>query len=300
MFDEFDAFYINVTHPLFDTALALPKVVRSAFPGTISAYQGYYGQGSIALLNTASLAVGPSIAPFSINSVGVNLHTGQSTVAGSFVVTGTSTHAGVTFNTTTTTSEIKSAQSYILGKSIDIVGKDIKVIGKDILISSPNVNIKGLQLNINGLDWEKYVKPKLEVAGKGFDITHPTKPGHRLRYICLEGPEIGTYLRGTLKDENVIELPDYWTEDFIYPESITVNLTPIGSYQQLYVKNIIGRKVTIENNIYNGEINCHYTIFAERKTKDRLQPEYEGNTPLDYPGDNSEYSLAGWDYDQRL
>lgn len=293
MFDELDVFNLNVTHPLFDTALALPKIVRSAFPGTLSAYQGYCGQGSITLLGTASLAVGPSVAPFSINSIGVNLHTGQSTVAGSFVVAGTSTHAGIRFGTTTTTSEIKSVNSYVLGKSVSVVGKDVTIVGKEVTIAGPN-------LTINGDSWIGYIKPKLEVAGKGFDITHPTKPNHRLRYICLEGPEIGTYLRGKLKGENVIELPDYWTEDFIYPETITVNLTPIGKYQQLYVKSIIGTKITIENNIYNGEIDCHYNVFAERKTNDKLQPEYEGQTPLDYPGNNSEYSLAGWDYDQRL
>lgn len=295
MFDELDVFNLNVTHPLFDTALALPKIVRSAFPGTLSAYQGYLGQGSIALLGTSSLAVGPSVAPFSINSIGVNLHTGLSTVAGSFIALGTSTHAGIRFGTTATTSEIKSVNSYLLGKSVDIVGKDIKIVGKDVVIAGPNVVI-------NGLDWKGYVVPKLEVAGKGFDITHPTKPNHRLRYICLEGPEIGTYLRGKLKGENVIELPDYWTEDFIYPESITINLTPIGKYQQLYVKSIEGRVITIEStdDLLGEEIECHYTVFAERKTKDRLQPEYEGQTPLDYPGDNSEYSLAGWDYDHRL
>lgn len=295
MFDELDVFNLNVVHPLFDTALILPKIIRSSIPGTLSSYQGYFGTGSIALLGTASLAVGPSLAPFSINSIGINLHTGLSTVLGSFVVTGTSTHVGATFSTLTATSEIKSANTYLLGKSNTIVGKDVTIVGKDVLIASPN-------LTINGDSWLGYIKPKLEVAGKGFDITHPTKPNHRLRYICLEGPEIGTYLRGKLKGENVIELPDYWTEDFIYPESITVNLTPVGKYQQLYVKSIEGRIITIEStdDLLGEEIECHYTIFAERKTKDRLQPEYEGQTPLDYPGNNSEYSLAGWDYDQRL
>jgi len=289
MFDEFDAFYINVTHPLFDTALALPKVVRSALPGTVSSYQGYFGTGSIALLGTATLAVGPSLAPFSINSIGLNLHTGLSTIAGSFVVAGTSTHTGITFSTLTATSEIKSYNTYILGKSTTMVGKDITMVGKDILIGSPN-------LTINGLSWNGYVAPKL---AKAFDIPHPTKSGYRLRYVCLEGPEIGAYLRGTLKNGNVITLPDYWTEDFIYPESITINLTPVGKYQQLYVKNINGRTITIENNIDDQEIECHYTVFAERKTQSKLHPEYEGQTPLDYPGDNSEYSLAGWNYDQQ-
>ena len=34
---------------------------------------------------------------------------------------------------------------------------------------------------------------------KGFDIVHPSKKGHRLRHICLEGPEGGVYIRGKVK-----------------------------------------------------------------------------------------------------
>ena len=33
---------------------------------------------------------------------------------------------------------------------------------------------------------------------KAFDIPHPTKEGHRLRHICLEGPESAVYVRGRL------------------------------------------------------------------------------------------------------
>lgn len=136
----------------------------------------------------------------------------------------------------------------------------------------------------------------LAKAGKGFDIPHPTKEEHRLRYICLEGPEVGAYIRGTLKDSDTIELPDYWRKLCI-PESITVNLTPIGRYQELYVEEIIewGTKVKIRN-ASGSSIHCHYTVFAERVLHDKLQVEYKGLTPADYPGDNSEYALAGWDY----
>ena len=35
---------------------------------------------------------------------------------------------------------------------------------------------------------------------KPFDLVHPTKgKGHRLRYACIEGPEVGVYYRGRLK-----------------------------------------------------------------------------------------------------
>jgi len=135
----------------------------------------------------------------------------------------------------------------------------------------------------------------LSLAGKGFDIPHPTKKDHRLRYICLEGPEVGAYFRGKLENTNVIELPDYW-RNLVYPETISVNLTPIGQYQELFVESIEwGTRIKIKNNS-GTSIKCYYTVFAERVTKDKLQPEYEGLTPADYPGDNSEYALAGWDY----
>ena len=64
------------------------------------------------------------------------------------------------------------------------------------------------------------------------------------------------------------------------------------------MKEIVGTKIIIGNNSASN-INCNYTVFAERKMKDKLKVEYEGQTPADYPGDNSEYSLAGWDYDRR-
>jgi len=136
----------------------------------------------------------------------------------------------------------------------------------------------------------------LNLAGKGFDIPHPTKDDHRLRYICLEGPEVGAYLRGTLKDSDTIELPDYWKE-LVYEDSITVNLTPIGRFQELFVEEHVewGTRIKVRS-ASGSSVHCHYTVFGERKTKDKLQVEYKGLTPGDYPGDNSEYALAGWDY----
>ena len=141
----------------------------------------------------------------------------------------------------------------------------------------------------------KVATKALALAGKGFDIPHPTKDNHRLRYICLEGPEVGAYIRGKLKDENVIRLPEYWKK-LVKPESITVNLTPFGSHQELFVEDIQWGQNIIVKNAAGGAINCHYTVFAERVTHDKLQVEYEGSTPGDYPGDNTEYAIGGWDY----
>ena len=34
---------------------------------------------------------------------------------------------------------------------------------------------------------------------KPFDIKHPSKDGYRLRYACIEGPEVGVYCRGRVR-----------------------------------------------------------------------------------------------------
>lgn len=140
----------------------------------------------------------------------------------------------------------------------------------------------------------KIATKALALAGKGFDIPHPTKEDHRLRYICLEGPEVGAYIRGTLVGEDEIQLPDYWRE-LCKLDTITVNLTPVGSYQKLFVKGIDGTTIVVGEDD-GKDIFCDYTVFAERRTHDKLQVEYKGLTPADYPGDNTEYALGGWDY----
>ena len=111
---------------------------------------------------------------------------------------------------------------------------------------------------------------------KLFDIKHPLKVGKRLRHASLEGPEIGVYTRGILKDgENIIELPDYWKK-LVDPESITVNLTPIGVYQELYYE--IGdwsESIKVVNN-NGGPIKCSYMVYGERNDVKKLEVEYEG------------------------
>ncbi len=122
---------------------------------------------------------------------------------------------------------------------------------------------------------------KLEVNGsfaattKSFVIKHPTKEGKKLRYGSLEGPENGVYVRGKLKGSNIIELPDYWTK-LVDPESITVQLTPIGSHQKLYVEKIEDNKVYIVNeNLLAKAINCFFYVLAERCDVEKLEVEID-------------------------
>ena len=128
------------------------------------------------------------------------------------------------------------------------------------------------------------------VSKKPFDILHPTKEGHRLRYVSLEGPDAEVYVRGKLKGTNIIELPDYW-KGLVDPDSITVQLTPIGCRQSLYYEEVEWCSTIKVVNADCGPVWCSYTVFAERKDTSKNVPEYKGLTPLDYPGDNDEYRL---------
>ena len=121
---------------------------------------------------------------------------------------------------------------------------------------------------------------------KLFDIQHPSKDGHRLAHGCLEGPEHAVYTRGRVcNGKNVIDLPEYWSGlvDF---ETLTVQLTSIGSHQNVIVKRIspIERKIYLQ--AQGGmPVDAFYHIMAERIDSDKLVVEYEGNSVEDSPNE---------------
>ena len=128
---------------------------------------------------------------------------------------------------------------------------------------------------------------------KAFDIEHPTKgEGHRLRYVSLEGPESAVYCRGRLKESNVINLPDYW-KDLVHEDSITVQLQPIGTNQNLVIQEFNNEFIVIAEDSTNTDlitdlstIDCFYHVYGERKDVNPLLVEYEGNNRYDYPDPN--------------
>ena len=98
---------------------------------------------------------------------------------------------------------------------------------------------------------------------KAFDIEHPTKgKGWRLRYVCLEGPEAGVYFRGRLKNEKVIKLPDSW-KGLVHTDSISVQLQPIGSHQNIIVKRWDDDFIYLQGQ--GLPIDCFYHVYGERK-----------------------------------
>ena len=143
-----------------------------------------------------------------------------------------------------------------------------------------NVAFRNLLLNQSGGNvgigtinpqYTLHVVGSFAATTKSFVITHPTKPNYKLQHGSLEGPENGVYIRGRTT-ENIIELPEYWTE-LVDKNSITVNLTPIGD-NRVWIEEINNNKVYIDS---NSDIDCFYTVFAERKDVEKLVVEIEEN-----------------------
>ena len=110
----------------------------------------------------------------------------------------------------------------------------------------------------------------LEAAVKSFVIPHPTMPGKRLKYGVLEGPEHAVYYRGKTTTDT-IELPEEWV-GLVDEDTITVQLTSIGSHQNLYVSEIKNNSIFIKNgNLFSKKINAYYIVHGTRKDVDKLK-----------------------------
>ena len=118
---------------------------------------------------------------------------------------------------------------------------------------------------------------------KPFDMVHPSRgEGHRLRYACIEGPEVGVYYRGRVRNKNnVITLPAYW-KDLVHTDSISVQLQPIGAHQNVIVKRWDDSHIYLQ--AQGGmPVDCFFHVYAERKDVNKLITEYEGDSWKEYP-----------------
>lgn len=153
------------------------------------------------------------------------------------------------------------------------------------------------------------VAPKLIGKATGnkplsaFDLPHWKDEGKRIRHLCAEGPEAGIYIRGRLKDSNVIQLPDYW-DGLVDYDSITVQLQPIGDrHYHLNIMEMDEEKIVVKE-ADDKPFECFYHVWVARwidprNHDEKLHVVYDGESPDDYPGNPEQFLVGGWDYDRR-
>jgi hypothetical protein len=254
------------------TAAAVPSIFKVTTkanipPTPLDVMIGDPGVGMVGMtLNTAMIniidSVQISIVTPTRNSAGVKNHAGATTRTGAEVDTGAETHTGVNINN---------------AKTVDNTTRTVATV-----TSCPV--FKG-----------KFFTGKAKLD-KGFDIEHPTRKGKRVRHICVEGPESAIYIRGKLKGTHIIDIPEYW-QGLVDYDTITVNLTPCGKPDlSLYVKEIRDDKIILSSD-HLTQVECFYQVWGNRIGPE-LHVEYDGESPADYPGDQSGHSIAGYTYDK--
>lgn len=107
---------------------------------------------------------------------------------------------------------------------------------------------------------EVFVDGVLQARAKSFVIPHPTKRKYELHHGCLEGPEYGIYLRGSLQfyHKAIILFPSYFQA---LANNYTVHITPHNNEKIKIVKE--SDCVELRGKFF-GKTCCDYLIIAAR------------------------------------
>ena len=124
---------------------------------------------------------------------------------------------------------------------------------------------------------------------KLFDIKHPTKEGYRLAHACLEGPENAVYVRGRLKNDKIILLPEYWRN------LVDIDTISVQSYKSLLKNNtVLGYEIQRDNLICNAimltsQKSPFFKLWLHNYEKE-FNPDGWGEASIHLPGKiNKEY-----------
>ncbi len=200
------------------------------------------------IISTGDVGVGTA-------SPGAKLHVQGNVSASSFTGSFSGSILSAISASFATTSSFATSASYAPGGSATFpyVG-DAVISGSLIITGSVGLSVTG----------PTTVLGAFQATTKSFKIDHQQQIGKSLVYGVLESHEHGVYTRGKLTNNNTITLPEEWSW-LVDEDSITVQLTPIGNHQKLYVKEITDTHVIIGNNSMFSNINCFYIIHATRK-----------------------------------
>ena len=117
-----------------------------------------------------------------------------------------------------------------------------------------------------------YSNSNLTVVGtKSFAEPHPTDASKVIKYVCLEGPEAGTYFRGKARFEGrtaTIDVP----ENFRFvtdPEGLSIQVTPIGDLAAVAVVSIGLDQIELKS---SRDVEFFYTVNGVRKAFKDFQP----------------------------
>ena len=126
---------------------------------------------------------------------------------------------------------------------------------------------------------------------KQFVEPHPTDPSKTIHYGSLEGPEAGTYFRGsarTIRGQAVIEVPDHfrWVTQ---EEGMTVQLTPLGELAMMAVVSKDLNRIVVRS---SKDVSFDFLVQGIRPAFRDFQPVQDGDEYR--PGSPADRVSKGW------
>lgn len=97
-------------------------------------------------------------------------------------------------------------------------------------------------------------------------VLDPEDGRRSIHYAAPEGPEVGTYLRGTARlsgGEAVVELPAHFAK-LTEARGITVQLTPVGAWSRLYVAERSPHRLVVRQAEGDAEAEFDYLVQGVR------------------------------------
>ena len=129
----------------------------------------------------------------------------------------------------------------------------------------------------NGNSYGVYSVGDLAATGtKSFVEPHPTDPAKVIKFVSLEGPEAGTYFRGTgftVDRSAVIEVPDSFRM-VTAEEGLTVQLTTVGSPAHAWVASESLERIVVRT---SADTKFHYLVQGVRRAYRDFQPVVAGD-----------------------
>ncbi|HKD10647.1 MAG TPA: hypothetical protein VKE50_01165, partial [Thermoanaerobaculia bacterium] len=142
----------------------------------------------------------------------------------------------------------------------------------------------------NSGPWGLFAFGDIGASGtKPFVEVHPTDPDKLIRYVALEGPEAGTYFRGTAETRGgtaVIPVPESFrlvTDS----DGLTVQLTPVGAPASMYVVRQDLNEIVVHS---SRDVRFHYMVNGVRATFKDWQVVMEGG----YMPESATQTLPGY------
>ena len=120
-------------------------------------------------------------------------------------------------------------------------GIDIFRAGDDLLIENSNSATGDVEVSLNSGEF------RVSGGTKNFVQPHPTDPTKEIDYSTLEGPEAGTYIRGTancVNKQSTIVFPEHFPL-VTNEQGLTAQLTSRGKQNVFFIKELTNKKLVV-------------------------------------------------------